>query len=361
MKKICFVVFNLSYIGGIERVNSVITNILANNPNYDITLLSLFGNESEMKNSFTVNEKIHLKWLINEPLDFRKKALKVIKLIENEIIVNQYNIVVTGDFKTYFALIKMKNKKKFKLILWEHFNNNEFRSFLRKQAKKFQMISTDKMVVLTNLDKESNINEFGFANKIARIYNPYSFIQDMMPNIQSKKIITIGRLVAPQKGLEFIVQIGKIIFKRFPDWSWDVYGRGDQYDVINKLIIENKLEDNIHLKGVCYDVENIYPNYSIFGLTSRYEGLGIVLLEAKMSKLPLISFDINCGLSEIIADGLNGYLIPPFNIEAYAEKMMLLMESEELRKTFSENSKIDFDKFTVETIKKEWENLLDSL
>ena len=96
-------------------------------------------------------------------------------------------------------------------------------------------------------------------------------------------------------------------------------------------------------------------------MTSRSEGLPMVLLEAKLMKLPNVSYDILTGPSEIILNGVNGYLVEPENVNAFAESLARLMESERLREEFSANAWDNIGKFDSAEITKKWIRLLDSL
>ena len=84
----------------------------------------------------------------------------------------------------------------------------------------------------------------------------------------------------------------------------------------------------------------------------------MVLLEAKSWGLPLVSFDIMTGPGEIIRDGVNGYLVPPGDTAALAEKICRLIENEELRRDFSENSQVDIERFDSVEIIEQWEKLI---
>lgn len=94
-------------------------------------------------------------------------------------------------------------------------------------------------------------------------------------------------------------------------------------------------------------------------MTSRYEGLPMVLLEAKANKLPIISFDIDSGPSDIIRNNLDGYLIEPFDVEEMADKVNFLIESPEKRMIFSANSDVNLDKFSKKNILNKWLNLIN--
>ena len=96
-------------------------------------------------------------------------------------------------------------------------------------------------------------------------------------------------------------------------------------------------------------------------MTSRYEGLPMVLLEAKANKLPIVSFDCETGPSEIVRNDIDGYLVESGNVEALAEKIMLLIERADIRKRFSEHSQENLGKFSKSEIMKQWYALIESM
>ena len=105
----------------------------------------------------------------------------------------------------------------------------------------------------------------------------------------------------------------------------------------------------------------MYNEYAFLVLSSYREGLPLVLLEAKASGLPMVSFDVTTGPREIIDDGKDGYLIPPYDLEVMVEKITALIEDENMRVTFSENSVTNIIKFEKEEIYRQWTNLIDEL
>ena len=104
-----------------------------------------------------------------------------------------------------------------------------------------------------------------------------------------------------------------------------------------------------------------YKEYGMCVLTSYREGLPLVLLEAKINKLPIISFDIDTGPREIIKDGVNGFLIEPYDTRLMAIKINELLMNEKKRKSFSQNSVLGIEKFRLKEIILKWETLIDEL
>ena len=130
---------------------------------------------------------------------------------------------------------------------------------------------------------------------------------------------------------------------------------------MEKKISQFGLERNIILTGSVKDMEKIYRSASMYVMTSEMEGLPMVLLEAKSYRLPIVSFDIMTGPSEIVRDGVNGYLVESGDITAMADQICKLIEQPLLRKRFSDATVLDMNKFDRGEIIRQWENLLNQL
>ncbi|HDL5700300.1 TPA: glycosyltransferase [Mannheimia haemolytica] len=215
----------------------------------------------------------------------------------------------------------------------------------------------DKIVTLTSQGKKIYTENYSInPDKIEVIHNwidniHYNFKYDS----KCKKLVTVGRF-HPEKGYNFVVDIAKKIYEKYPDWYWDIYGDGDE-----EIMTDLSNMPNIKLKGIVKGIENIFPHHSIYVMTSYYEGLPLVLLEAKQFSLPIVSFDCPTGPSEIIRNNENGFLIDNYNVDLMFEKISLLIEDRNKRIQFSNNASLDIDKFSKPTIIKQWLNLIDSL
>lgn len=358
MKKLCFFIFNFNKLGGMEKINSILINELAKSNRYDITLLSLFGVSGKEHFELLDSPSIRVKYLFDAEFNVRRYSKVVINAIENEVLSNGYEVVISGDLRTYFARIKKRNNDKFRLILWEHFNCTQPHSIVADLGRMYFMKYTDRVVVLTKRDQLNYIRKFGYKDKITQIYNPLIVDDVRMADVSKKRILSIGR-VERQKGFDQIIEIGKQIVKDCENWEWHIYGDGCELEALSHRIVQEGLDDFIKFKGSYKQIEEVYPFYSIFAMTSRYEGMPLVLLEAYVHQLPMISFDCDCGPSEIIQDGKNGFLIPCFDNILYSEKLLLLVKDDKLRMQFSDNCSLHMEEFDLEYVLRQWENLLE--
>lgn len=361
--KICFIVYNFNNLGGIEKINNtIISELLKRRKDFHIDLISICGTSGKEFFSFDSDE-ININYLFDKNMHVRKDARKIKNKLEKAILSNKYDVVISGDVRTYCAEIKRRHKDSFKLILWEHFNSFISFSWYVNIGRRYFLKYADKIILLTEMDKDNYIRKFGYSEKIIRIYNITTDpVTKESYDVSSKKILSVGRIVR-QKGFDYAIEIGVEVFNKHPDWSWHIYGSGDEkyLSELRSKIKKLKLENNIFFIGAEKNMNSIYPQYSFFCLTSRLEGFVLVLLEALNHNLPLISFDCPCGPNEIISDNVNGYLIPCFDIKAYQDKLNYLIENPEVRIEFSKNCEKSRSEFDIDKIMNQWIQLLDSL
>jgi glycosyltransferase involved in cell wall biosynthesis len=200
-------------------------------------------------------------------------------------------------------------------------------------------------------------------NKNVLIYNPVEdklFESAPTYDAESKKIISVGRLCYA-KNYDLLIKIADRVLGNHPDWSWDIYGDGEEFSRLKSLIEGTSVADRLTLKGNVLNIYDLYSEYSFLVMTSRYEGFPMVLLEGAAKSLPLVSFDIETGPNEIISDGVNGCLISAGDEDAMVERIEDLIQDPEKRKKMSENAYCTPQNFSVERICKEWKSLLKDM
>lgn len=154
----------------------------------------------------------------------------------------------------------------------------------------------DKLVVLT----DSSLNEWPELNNVVKISDPLPFkMEDIKNNYLNKRVISIGRY-SYEKGNDLLLQVWKIVEGKIPGWSLDIFGngtRGPYHSQMQQLGIDST---RCHLYGSTIDVENEYFSSSIFVLPSRFEGFGLVLIEAMACGVPVIAFDCETVLAPLL-------------------------------------------------------------
>ena len=136
---------------------------------------------------------------------------------------------------------------------------------------------------------------------------------------------------------------------------------GGNKEPLLKLIADLDVGNSCHLEGNVIDIAEKYFESSIFALSSRYEGLPMVLGEAMACGLPVVSFDCPCGPRDIIRDGEVGFLVENGNIAQLADKICYLIEHEDIRKEMGSAARIHAKQFDIKIVAEQWKQLFNSV
>ena len=185
----------------------------------------------------------------------------------------------------------------------------------------------------------------------------------------AKRVVTIGRY-AYQKGYDLLLQAWAEVEPQITqiftesgseEWILEIYGQGDQTD-FRQLMTELGIDtDRCHLNGPVEDVVKVYQDSSIFVLSSRFEGFGLVLVEAMACGLPVVSFDCPAGPDEIITDGVDGLLVPSGDVHTLAEKLMNLMSDKDLRERLGQQARQTVQRYDMEVLANQWTTLFEKV
>jgi glycosyltransferase involved in cell wall biosynthesis len=151
------------------------------------------------------------------------------------------------------------------------------------------------------------------------------------------------------------------VSRRFPDWHLTIYGEGEERESLLQQIHHLGVEGSITLHNPVPHIEEEMTKHSLFVLSSRFEGFGLVLVEAMTCGLPVVSFDCPHGPRDIIAHGKDGLLVPNGDIHALAEAMVRLMEHAELRQQMGVQGQKDVQRYAIDTVMARWMQLFESL
>ncbi len=234
------------------------------------------------------------------------------------------------------------------------FNRKKFSRFiynLRGKIESYYLKKYDHFVVLTQED--ANLWGTKFKN-LTVIPNSLSFIPTTTSSCKKEIVVAIGRLDY-QKGFDQLIQIWNTAY--LPGWELHIYGNGQERAFLQKLIEQSPTHKSIKLFAATNQVETVLNNSSIYALTSRFEGFPMILLEAMSYGLPVVAMDCKCGPREIITHYSDGFLIEEQALEAFAEKLRLLMQNESLRQRMGAKASHNILRFSEDTIMDEWNTL----
>lgn len=353
--RIGFLLGNLQGNGGIARVVSIIANELCKEN--DIHIIS-FCPAIESA-GYEYCKEIFCTRLFDDRISMTNAIVKkhAVSKVKSYVKENDIDILIACG-ELYFPLsILAVGGTKTKCFCWEHSDpagtsDHKFQMLSRKFAVKF----ADKIIVLTKATQKFYECELNCKQrKIIQIYNPVgaTVSQSKHYDSSSKKILSVGRLTY-QKNFQLLVAIAAEVLPKYEGWTWEICGEGEDRAELEQLIKENSLEGKLILRGQVRDFYSKYQEYSFIVMTSRYEGFPMSLIEAEANRLPLISFDIPTGPSEIIVDSKNGFLIPNNNRMLLKERIEVLIQNEEKRIAMSNLAYEYSAQFGLSKIMEQW-------
>ena len=360
-KKVCIVKWILDDSGGGERVAISLANELTKK--CEVHLIGITTKQSNL--FFKINSQVKYSNFFDHRVRLSKNILKISKMLKKYFIDNEievaFGIGISANVFLSLAGIGIPTK----VVLCDHTNSiTDNREFSQRVQRYVGTKLADKIITLTLEDRRNYISKYGISeDKIAYIYNwKENLLSNVTYNNESTKLVTVGRF-DNQKGYDYLVQVAKKVLSKKSDWTWEIYGSGnqDEVDKIKELIKENDLQDILFIKGLEKNQDLIYGDKGIYVMTSRYEGLPLVLLEAQQYNLPIVSFCCPTGPSEIVEDGVNGFLVDCYDTDKMSEKLLKLMENESLRHSFSAHAKDNMDKFDKNRILNQWIELIETI
>ena len=364
--------------GGTERVVSVKANYFADVLGYDVTIIVTEGKNGN--SFFPLSDKVKVinlglnfeeLWniaFVKKVLLYLKKQRKYKKLLTNELLrirpditittlrreINFINEIPDGSIKIGEQHLSRTNYRKIDARFSKLYEISFFRWW--KDRVVTSLTKLDRLVVLTS----DAASEWPELTNITMIPDPLSIKVNNRSLLGSKRVITIGRY-SYEKGYDILLKIWSIVEKRCTDWQLDIFAMGDPtpyVKIMDELSIDKK---RCHLNSSVVDVENEYINSSILVQPSRTEGFGMVLVEAMACGLPVISFDCENGPRSIISDGEDGFLIPPFEVDFFADRLVQLINDGELRKKMGEKGQRKSQLYQIDSVGRQWKQLFDEL
>lgn len=214
----------------------------------------------------------------------------------------------------------------------------------------------DALVLLTQHDADS----WKGLTKTVVIPNSLPFYPEQGSSCDNKQVIFVGRF-NEQKGLEYLIDTWAKVHSQHNDWTLHIYGEGEQESMLRHLIQKKSLQDVVIVHQSTNQIMEKYLENSIFLLTSRFEGLPMVLIEALACGLPVVSFDCPWGPADIIRDGEDGFLVEYLNTDEAAQRVCQLIDNPIMRKKMSANARKNIQRYDRDVVMKQWLDLFNSL
>ena len=385
MKKICFLVDSIFSIGGVQRVTAVIAKKLAKD--YDVTIVT-FDDPStkdttlyDLKEAdihyrfFQFPQSNHLKWKCSKVYSaLYRKILPQNELtsewyshssflsekrnaLATELKAGKFDVIV-GDHAT-LAVRLATCKPQFghaKLIGWIH---NSYQALFGEGSRycigpelqkyyEYQLAKLDYTIVLSQYDAQ----QYHFPTTV--IYNPLTLTPGNVATGNSKKFLAVGRFSYQHKGFDLLIQAFNIFAKKNKEWTLDIVGEGEEESLYRQMISEYQLNKLIIIHPFTNHVQSYYSNAQVYVLSSRWEGFGLVLVEAMAHGLPVVSSDLPTS-KEIMGDF--GLYFKNESIEQLAQRLEDATHLDWEKK--SKEALAIAKRFDLETITQQWKRLIE--
>lgn len=363
-------------LGGLERVTSVVGQGLAKQNNVYFYAMRGSQNYYGIEKNFIDGQSFIFK---NNILRKLWKSRRIVEQVANHgeydpVKYDKSNInklisfskknnidclIVSGQYLTTYTPYLKENLSNCKIVVWQH-NNADI--YINEYAKKYRtaylhaLSKADKVICLTH----SDLKKYSKYNKnTVCMYNPLTIENTQISNLTSKIISFTGRIAYDHKGIDYLLEIAKKLPK---GWQIHIAGSSKEVERLTQDIKKFNLEEKVIFKGPLKGEEliNHYLNSSIYMMTSRWEGFGLVLAEAMSFGLPIIAFE-QSGSNEVLSDGNYGILVENGNVEEYSSQLHQLLSDYELREKYQQLSLTRVEDFSLDKIIKEWSLILDEV
>lgn len=385
MKKILFLLSRYPGIGGIERITTLLANELV--PRYGIIICS---HVQEMEDQLLSELDSRVRFVC---LPCVADDIANLTFLKDVITYQQVDIVVYQDsyFHNEQLPIALSNETSVKLVVVEHnspnnpnlslfayFHDNAWcrnvyttckalffycLSVMRSKKRRTALYrASDRYVLLSDSLKQHFYQHSHVSDslKLEVIANPVSYhdIGDYKSGKQ-KQVLLVAQLIK-RKGIMRLLRMWKTLESQNPDWKLTIVGDGELMQSAQEYIRNNELK-HVEMPGFVSPATPYYETAQIYCLCSSFEGYPMVLPEAMTSGVIPVAFDSFPALRDIVEDGVTGFIIPAFNEAAFAKKLSMLMNDEQLCARMRSEAVRKSREFEIAPVVKQWVQLFESL
>ena len=327
MKRICFIVDSIFSIGGVQRVTAVIAKELSKVA--DVTIVTFDKPEMMDTSLYRLNEaNISYRFFSYPQIGkvennicraysgFYQKCkpqskftsilygyssfpYTIRKALIKELRCGNYDVIVGVHAPLAGRLATMKRDLHgITAIGWVH---NSYEALFgkvfryigagRKRHYVYQFRKLDHVILLCQHDAES-YHSYDPEFKPTVIYNPLTLRPGKPSEGNSKRFLAVGRFSRGHKGFDLLIEAFHLFAQHNQEWKLDIVGEGEEETLYRSLITKYHLEDRVFIHPFTNNIQDYYSQAQVYVLSSRWEGFGLVLVEAMAHGLPVVSSDL---------------------------------------------------------------------
>lgn len=345
--------------GGTERVVNVLANRWAARPGWSVTVLTLEPPGAPSYYAYDPRvtvRRLGLPPARSRPLAAALRSARRIAALRAAIRAATPDLVVSFLARTNVLTLLATRGTGLPVVVSER-NNPELQAFGpvwdRLRAALYPRAYS--LVAMTRGALEFFPERMRPRGRV--IPNPVDLPEGWRERRGGNVLAAVGRLV-PQKGFDLLLEAFAAIAPAFPGWTLVIWGEGEERAALERQRDGLGLRDRVRLPGVTERPGTWVEDADVFVLSSRYEGWGIVLLEAMAAGLPSVAFDCEWGPREMVEDGVDGLLVPPGDAAALARALAVVLGDAGLRERLGAAARASARRFTPERVVSCWDELV---
>ena len=397
MKRICFLVDSVFSIGGVQRVTSVIAIALARH--YHVTIVTLEAPPAMSQRSHygltdapidvrffaypavgrlkqtacraysavyrkcfaplpTLNKRLSL--MASDAYTHSSFPSELRNALAEELRQGHYDAIVGVHAPLAVRLASLRRQLPgVKLLGWIH---NSFEALFaptslyigpdRRRHYVYQLRKLDTTIVLCQHDA-AQYRQYDPLMKPVVVYNPLTLTPGKPAQGTSRQFLAVGRFTPRHKGFDLLIEAFHLFAKQDADWTLHIVGEGSEEQAYRQMIHRYALEQRVFLHPFTDHIQTYYSAAQVFVLSSRWEGFGLVLVEAMAHGLPVVSSNLPTSL-EIM--GNKALYFDVGNVEQLATRLLDATKAD--WPSWSAEAKSAVHRFSIDTIEQQWCNLL---
>ncbi|MBY4898128.1 glycosyltransferase family 4 protein [Cupriavidus sp. AU9028] len=360
---LCFLTGTLNAFAGAERMTAVIANALAGS-GHRVHVLSLWDRAS----CFPLDPAVRHDALFEARPSFKRHYAATVAGIRAYLCRHGVQVLIEVDTMLTLFTLPACIGLDVRRVAWEHCDlEQDLGRRARRVARRLAVRTCERVVVLTERDRQRWQDRLRpAAGRIVAIPNALPFPWPDRAAARNRgddtvrTVLAVGRLTEA-KGFDLLLRAWALAAPALPQWRLRIVGDGEQRDALLRLRDELGLAQSASIEPARSDVQSLYRHAALFCLSSRYEGFGLVLIEAMSFGLPIVATACETGPVALLSDGANAALVPPADVRALANGLRELAQDELRMDRLAGTARADAARFAVPAIAAQWERLLAGL
>jgi glycosyltransferase involved in cell wall biosynthesis len=298
--------------------------------------------------------------VVGHPLDGRTREWSVLTDVELvRWLRSVHDGVIVGTRPALNLALARFGRRDVVRVGQDHMNLQSYKPLLRRAiARAYPRL--DGVVCLTERDAAEYDALLGGGTRVLAIPNGVPNLRGHRARLDRKLVVTAGRLT-PQKGYDRLLPVWARVAAERPGWRLEIYGGGSREAQLRAQIEQLGLQDGARLMGRSSRLFSRMARASMYVMTSRKEGMPMVLLEAMGIGLPAVAYDCPTGPRDVISDGVDGFVVPDGDEDALADRLLRLIDDPAERRRLGEAAVAKAAAYEVDRLAERWEALFSDL